>query len=64
MRAETGSPANGDSTDMAAAVRDLSRRLDHLVPGRRDPERFHREKSELVNELRQLADSLRSRSIR
>lgn len=34
---------------------DIADRLARLSPCHRDPERYHEEKSELVNELRQLA---------
>ncbi len=62
MRVDAEPTASIDTPDLAAAVRELSRRLDQLVPGRRDPEQFHREKSELVDELRRLAEVLKARA--
>jgi hypothetical protein len=38
-----------------AKLQDIADRLARLAPCHRDPERYHEEKSELVNELRQLA---------
>lgn len=39
-------------------VRDLAARVGRLTVDRRDPERFHQEKSDLVDELRRLAHVL------
>lgn len=61
MRVDAEPTASSDNSDLATVVRDLSRRLDQLMPGRRDPERFHRDKSDLVDELRRLAEALRAR---
>lgn len=41
------------------ALEDMAQRLRRLVPSHRDPERFHMEKSDLVQELRRLAAALR-----
>lgn len=38
----------------------LASRVRRLTPDRRDPERFHEEKSELADELRRLARALAS----
>ena len=40
---------------LAEVLRSLAGRLSRLGPDRRDPERFHAEKSALVAELRRLA---------
>lgn len=40
----------------AATLHDIADRLERLAPCHRDPFRFHEEKSELVAELRRLAD--------
>lgn len=36
-------------------LRDLASRVDRNLPDHRDPQRFHAEKSEIVNDLRRLA---------
>ncbi|MGC9271752.1 hypothetical protein [Acidiphilium sp.] len=36
---------------------DLARRVQRLSPDRRDPERYHAEKSEIAAELRRLAST-------
>ena len=41
------------------ALEDLGLRVRRLSPDRRDPERFHIEKSELAAELRRLAAGMR-----
>jgi hypothetical protein len=42
-------------TDRAEQLRDLARRVDRLVPDRREPDRFHEDKSEIAGDLRRLA---------
>ena len=37
------------------ALTDLARRVQRLSPDRRDPERYHAEKSEIAAELRRIA---------
>ena len=39
-----------------ARMNAIANRLERLAPSHRDPFRFHEDKSELVNELRRLAD--------
>lgn len=39
-----------------ARINAIANRLERLAPSHRDPFSFHQEKSELVNELRRLAD--------
>ncbi len=39
-----------------ARINAIANRLERLAPSHRDPFRFHEEKSELVNDLRRLAD--------
>ncbi|MCP2154921.1 UNVERIFIED_ORG: hypothetical protein J2S29_001255 [Rhizobium sp. SLBN-170] len=39
-----------------ARINAIANRLERLAPSHRDPFRFHEEKSELVHELRRLAD--------
>ena len=41
--------------DLANQLADLARRLARLAPDRRDPERYHCDKSELIAALRSLA---------
>jgi hypothetical protein len=41
--------------DLANYLRDLAERVARLAPSRTDPERFHIDKSELVDALRKLA---------
>lgn len=43
------------SADMADQLRDLARRVRHLLPSRHDPEAFHVAKDEIEQELRLLA---------
>ncbi len=43
------------TTTTAAKLQDIADRLARLTPCHRDPHRFHELKSELVNELRELA---------
>jgi hypothetical protein len=40
---------------LAERLRDLAERLARLAPSRHDPERFHIDKSDLVDALRRLA---------
>jgi hypothetical protein len=47
----SGSPGR----DLAEHLRDIANRVQRLGPNRRDPERFHVDKAELVAELRRLA---------
>lgn len=42
---------------LAEALLELAERLRRLSPDRRDPERFHMDKSELVADLRKFANS-------
>ncbi|MEE3502614.1 hypothetical protein [Acidiphilium acidophilum] len=42
-------------TDPHEALADLARRVQRLAPDRRDPERYHAEKSEIAAELRRIA---------
>lgn len=55
-----GRPLATDAT-MAAAIRDLAIRVDHLRPCHRNPHAFHEEKSEVVGELRLVAHQLEAR---
>jgi hypothetical protein len=41
--------------DLAEHLRDLANRVARLGPNRRDPEKFHLDKSDVVAELRRLA---------
>lgn len=43
------------TTTAAARLHEIADRLARLAPCHRDPHRFHEQKSELVNELRELA---------
>lgn len=43
------------TTTTATKLADIADRLARLAPSHRDPHRFHEVKSELVNELRDLA---------
>jgi hypothetical protein len=43
------------NSDLASYLRDLAERLARLAPSRTDPERFHIDKSDLVDALRRLA---------
>lgn len=43
---------------LADRLLEIARRVDHNIPSRHDPERFHSEKSQLVHDLRTLARSL------
>jgi|GEM_PF-4298154 hypothetical protein len=47
-----------DAGGVAGTLRTLSGRVSRLTPDWRDPERFFEEKSELVGELRRLAQAL------
>jgi hypothetical protein len=47
--------ANRQPADWRTELEAIARRLDRLMPDRRDPERFHVEKSELAGELRRMA---------
>lgn len=49
--------------DVAKALTGIAARLEKLAPSRRDPERYHVEKSELVHELHKLARALDKASI-
>lgn len=40
---------------IAERLEDLARRVDQLIPQRRDPNAYHEEKSEIVAQLRQAA---------
>lgn len=44
------------------ALNDIADRLAKLAPSHRDPQRYFEEKSELVNQLRRLAESGKSLS--
>lgn len=46
------------ATTAPETLEHLARQVARLVPDRRDPERFHIEKSEVVAELRKLARKL------
>lgn len=51
-------------TDHRETLADLARRVQRLSPDRRDPERYHAEKSEIAAELRRLArDTEQSRKL-
>jgi hypothetical protein len=47
-----------DGGGVPGALRELSTRVGRLMPDRRDPERFHEERSELADELRRLAQAM------
>lgn len=51
-------------TDVAAELRALSDRVRRNVPHRRDPERFHTEKSCIVQDLEALAGVFEDRAIK
>lgn len=53
-------PGRAQLPEPAEALRDLAMRVGRLAPDRRDPERFHCEKSEVVHTLRCLAEELAS----
>ena len=46
----------GRHLDACVQLEALARRIDRLVPDRRDPEAFHVEKSEVAAALRRLAN--------
>lgn len=48
-----------DPIAAAAVVDELASRLNRCGPSRRDPERFHVERNEIVVQLRRLAKSMR-----
>lgn len=55
-RRESASGASGASVRQAAAsLESLARAVGRLSPDRRDPERFHMDRSEIVADLRRLA---------
>jgi hypothetical protein len=56
-RIEAGGRA--DAGTAVDALMALSGRVSRLTPDRRDPERFHVEKSEVAGELRRLAYAMR-----
>lgn len=40
---------------IAQRLEELARRVERLIPRRRDPDAYHEEKSEIVEQLRQAA---------
>jgi hypothetical protein len=47
-----------------SALEDLAQRVSRLVPSHRDPERFHLDKSEIVEDIRRLSQLVPDRSDR
>jgi hypothetical protein len=45
---------------IADRLEELARRVDRLIPLRRDPDAFHEEKSEIAAQLRQVAKEVRT----
>ncbi len=54
---------DGPAPSLAASLEALADRVRRLVPDRRDPERFHADKSDLVAELRTLARAIEARPV-
>ncbi|MET3854431.1 hypothetical protein [Rhizobium sp. OAE497] len=50
-------------TSLATQLHEIADRLTRLAPSHRDPNRFHEDKSELVGQLRRLAQSNGKRPI-
>lgn len=48
----------GRRRNLAEELRGLAVQVQGLVPSHRDPERFHLEKSEVVADIRRLADDV------
>lgn len=51
-------PARLDAASPAEAARAIAKAAERLMPDRRDPERFHAEKSALIAAARALAQTL------
>lgn len=47
-------------TRLDEKLEELARRVDRLIPRRRDPDAFHEEKSEIVAQLRQVAREVKA----
>ena len=45
---------------IAEKLEELARRVDRLIPRRRDPDAYHDEKSEIVAQLRQVAKEVKA----
>lgn len=45
---------------VADKLEELARRVDRLIPRRRDPDAFHEEKSEIVAQLREVAREVKA----
>jgi hypothetical protein len=50
-----------DGGRTAAELRELAQRIQRLTPDRRDPERYHADKSEIEAKLRRLAADIERR---
>ncbi len=56
----TGNMGRDLGDRVAGRLQHLSRRVARLTPDRRDPERFFEERSELADELREIATKLQA----
>jgi hypothetical protein len=55
----TATAINADSPSLPDLLSDLACQVQRLSPSHRDPERFHEDKSEIIAELRRLAQEIR-----